>query len=295
MRSYEAGQVSVTEARHFVADQLRVWGFDGDAVDDAALCTAELVTNAILHANTAVDLWVRRHGNGVRVDVRDRSAKPVAALVSTVAPGEMAELDDETMSGRGLLLVGGVATSWGVEYGDGEKTVWFTVGDGASTEHIDRPAPAAPVMPPRRAIKLSGIPVRISVASGNNVDDVVREFQLLAIDDTDARGIPASLGADVERALRQAAPGRHAGRMAAAAAMARGDTRYDLDVQVGPGAGEQLGWLNGLLERVAERCRAGVLLCLAPSDEVSAFRRWCESEITAQLAGRPPASCPFPD
>jgi hypothetical protein len=76
--------------------------------------------------------------------------------------------------------------------------------------------------------------------------------------------------------------------------MARGDTRYDLDVRVGPGAGEQLDRLNALLEKVAERCRAGVLLCLAPSEEVSAFRRWCASEITGQLAGRRPDPCPFP-
>ena len=149
-------------------------------------------------------------------------------------------------------------------------------------------------MAARRPVRLTGIPVRVSVASGNNVDDVLREFQLLAIDDSDARGVPASLVADVELALRQSAPGRHAGRAAAAAAITRGDSRYDLAVQVGPRAGEQLDRLNALLEQVAERCHAGVLLCLAPSDEVSAFRSWCASEIAAQLAGRPPAPCPFP-
>ena len=293
-RSYRAEQVSVTSARRFVADVVRSWGFDADLADDAALCTAELVTNAILHAHTGIDLVVRRLGGGVRVDVRDRSSKPVEVLVSTVAPGEASVLDDETMSGRGLLVVEGIAAAWGVDYGADGKTVWFTVGDADDPAHRRTFAPAAPTRPDRHPVLLAGIPVRVSVASGNNVDDVLREVQLLAIDDVHARGISPSLVTDVERALRQSAPGRHASRRAAAAALRRGDDRYDLEIRVGGGAGDQLDRLNGLLEEVAARCEAGVLLSLAPSSEVIAFRRWCASEVHAQLAGRAPGTCPFP-
>ena len=35
--------------------------------------------------------------------------------------------DDERPSGRGLMLVGGLADDWGVQSRDSGKTVWFTV------------------------------------------------------------------------------------------------------------------------------------------------------------------------
>ena len=300
VRSYPAEQVSVTDARRFVADVLREWGLDDEAVDDAALCTAELVTNAVLHAETGVDLSVRRHGHGARVDVRDRSRRRVAAVVSTVGPGVASKLSDETMSGRGLLVVEGIATAWGVDYGDGEKTVWFTVGDAGAdgaamptaTGRDGRARGGDPTAV--HTVRLERVPVALSVASGNNVDDVVREFQLLNLDRGHARGVPPSLITEVEEALAASAPGRNASRVAAADAMARGDDRYDLEVRVGAGAAAQLDRLNALLEEVAERCREGVLLSLPPSRDVTAFRRWCAAELDAQLGGAAPTPCPFP-
>jgi anti-sigma regulatory factor (Ser/Thr protein kinase) len=287
--------VSVTDARRYVADVLRSWGFDDEVVGDAELCTAELVTNAVLHAETSVDLTVTGTAGGARVEVRDRSDRPVAALVSTVAPGAASTLSDETMSGRGLLVVDGVAGSWGVDYDDGEKTVWFTIGDGGPGSRPEAPPEpeAAPDHSMLRSVRYVGVPVNLSVASGNNVDDLVREFQLLALDREEVRGVPASLIGDVERHLARSAGGRNASRVAAAAAMTEGRSRYDLDLRVGAGAADQLQRLNALLDEVADRCREGVLLTLPPSPEVTAFRRWCAEELRAQLEGADPTPCPF--
>ena len=284
----------MTDARRFVADVLRGWGLDDEVVGDAELCAAELVTNAVLHAETAVDLEVHQQGAGARVEVRDRSTRRVAALVSTVAPGVPSTLADETMSGRGLLVVAGVATAWGVDYREDEKTVWFTVGADAPTRPTASTGPA-PDAPPTALspVRLLDVPVALSVASGNNVDDLVREFQLLALDGEDVRGVASSLIADVERDLARSAAGRNASRVAAAAAMAEGRDRYDLDLRVGAGAADQLDRLNALLDEVADRCREGVLLSLPPSAEVTAFRRWCAEELRAQLDGADPTPCPF--
>jgi anti-sigma regulatory factor (Ser/Thr protein kinase) len=289
------GKVSVTDARRFVADLLRSWQLDAETVGDAELCTAELVTNAVLHAETAVELAVHRRPAGARVEVRDRSNRKVAALVSTVAPGIASTLSDETMSGRGLLLVAGVSSAWGVDYGEDEKTVWFVVGDDGAGDHAEPSsgAPAARADAALRHVRLLDVPVALSVASGNNIDDLVREFQLLALDQHVARGIAASLIDDVERQLATSATGRNAGRAAAAAAMAEGRARYDLDLRVGLGAAGQLERLNALLDEVADRCRDGVLLSLPPSAEVTAFRRWCAEELRAQLEGAEPTRCPF--
>ena len=60
-------------ARCFVRDTLVSWGLPGrdDVVTDAVLLASELVTNAIVHAGTAVELTCRFDGATVEVSVLD--------------------------------------------------------------------------------------------------------------------------------------------------------------------------------------------------------------------------------
>lgn len=105
---------SVPRARHLVwrfVSECRT-GVDGDA---AGLATSELVTNAIRHAGTAIDLLVRV-GPGLRVEVSD--GRPDRPLRRPGAGGP-------DVSGRGLYLVAVVAARWGVAYDASTKTVWF--------------------------------------------------------------------------------------------------------------------------------------------------------------------------
>ncbi|MFL6054144.1 MAG: SpoIIE family protein phosphatase [Actinoallomurus sp.] len=122
---------SVAAARRFVGETLRGWGVDD--VDDAMLLTSELVTNAIVHAGTEVEVVCEVVGGQVRVEVHDRhQARRVPV------PGDQ-------VSGRGLLFPETLATSWGVTYGSGGKHVWFTVpGTGAADQ--------APPPPPREDV-----------------------------------------------------------------------------------------------------------------------------------------------
>ena len=117
---------SVAAARRFVGDTLRNWGVD--EVDDAMLLTSELVTNAIVHAGTEVEVVCEALGGQVRVEVHDRhQARRIPV------PGDQ-------VSGRGLLFPETLAISWGVTYGQGDKQVWFTVPGTAG----DSPAPPPP-------------------------------------------------------------------------------------------------------------------------------------------------------
>jgi anti-sigma regulatory factor (Ser/Thr protein kinase) len=109
---------SAASAREFVDDTLGAWGCEG-FVDASRLLISELVTNAVLHARTDIEVVIRAVRRGVRVEVHDRSA---AAPV-------VRRYDDEAMTGRGLALVDELARRWGVDREEGGKSVWFELDD----------------------------------------------------------------------------------------------------------------------------------------------------------------------
>lgn len=106
-------------ARRFVADSLTDNGRDPDT---AVLLVSELVTNAVVHAETPIRLTLRYEGPLVKIEVHDDSDRmPIAR-----------EVEADATSGRGLKLVEAFADEWGVRPipGDG-KVVWVVV----SPEH----------------------------------------------------------------------------------------------------------------------------------------------------------------
>jgi serine phosphatase RsbU (regulator of sigma subunit)/anti-sigma regulatory factor (Ser/Thr protein kinase) len=133
--AYAPEPSAAAEARRFVRETLRAWGLPGpagrvsDLVDDAVLLTSELVTNAVVHAGTQVQVTCRMNSKAVEVAVRDRH--PARALGTPLQPpGDPAV----RTSGRGLLLPSALATAWGVTYARTSKAVWFRIA------FADRPA-----------------------------------------------------------------------------------------------------------------------------------------------------------
>jgi serine phosphatase RsbU (regulator of sigma subunit)/anti-sigma regulatory factor (Ser/Thr protein kinase) len=115
---------AVATARCFVRDTLISWGLPGrdDVVTDAVLLASELVTNAIVHAGTAVELTCRLNGATVEISVLDRHP----ARVIPDPPGAAADV--ARPSGRGLLLPAALSSSWGVTYASAAKVIWFRLG-----------------------------------------------------------------------------------------------------------------------------------------------------------------------
>jgi serine phosphatase RsbU (regulator of sigma subunit)/anti-sigma regulatory factor (Ser/Thr protein kinase) len=111
-------------ARRFVRDTLISGGLSwtDDRVADAVLLASELVTNAIVHAGTPVQLTCKLTGTTVEVSVLDRHP----ARVIPDLPGATAVIDRP--SGRGLLLPAALSSSWGVTYGPAAKAIWFRLG-----------------------------------------------------------------------------------------------------------------------------------------------------------------------
>ncbi|MCU1354254.1 MAG: response regulator receiver [Acidimicrobiales bacterium] len=101
-------------ARRFVSTTLARW--QAEAVADVALLlTSELVTNAVLHARSSVELRIERTSEVLRFEVAD------------VGPGAptMRQPELEDQSGRGLQLVDAMSRCWGVTAARHGKSVWF--------------------------------------------------------------------------------------------------------------------------------------------------------------------------
>jgi anti-sigma regulatory factor (Ser/Thr protein kinase) len=108
---------SVSVARRFVRDLLGP--IDEDQLDTALLLASELVTNAILHAHTPVELGVCLDDGRALVCVADRMPQSEPLMPrdhSRDRPG-----------GRGLALVADLSDDWGTTTFTGGKTVWFTM------------------------------------------------------------------------------------------------------------------------------------------------------------------------
>lgn len=105
---------SAAVARHFVADALAATGDEQREI--AVLLTSELVTNALLYAQSPITVRVLQRGTTYRVGVRDES--PVELRPRHVGI--------DATSGRGLSLVQQLSGTWGVDEFDGSgKEVWF--------------------------------------------------------------------------------------------------------------------------------------------------------------------------
>ena len=104
---------SAGAARAFVRAALD--GDDSLLLDDVVLMVSELVTNAVVHASTEIEVHVRSFDGMIRVEVRDQDGRQPA----------QAPLDLMATGGRGMALVDLLADAWGVLPHTEGKTVWF--------------------------------------------------------------------------------------------------------------------------------------------------------------------------
>lgn len=109
-----AEPVAASRARRFVLDALHQRG--AEALSEVAqLLVSELVTNALLHARSAMKVRVSTDPRRVRVEVSD--ASPVIPHRSGYG--------NEATTGRGLELVDALASRWGAGTIASGKVVWF--------------------------------------------------------------------------------------------------------------------------------------------------------------------------
>lgn len=91
----------VAAARAWLAELLDAWEMS-EEVDDAVLVASELVSNAVIHARTSIQLRVACVDSTVRVEVFDENSRLPA----------LAPCPADATSGRGLNLVAAMSTGW---------------------------------------------------------------------------------------------------------------------------------------------------------------------------------------
>ncbi len=116
-RTFPAVPAQVAEARRFLAGLLDA----GPVTDDAVLCLSELATNAIVHNHSrepggSFTVRAQSGGRRLRVEVTDQGGP---------WPTPTYPRPDE-LTGRGLVIVGQLATRWGCAgHSRTGWTVWY--------------------------------------------------------------------------------------------------------------------------------------------------------------------------
>lgn len=130
-------------ARALVRSVLEEAGLD-TLLNEALLLTTELSTNAVVHANTELDIEVSADHTGLTVTVTDFAPGPVEQLA--VGPrNESVDIGEVAERGRGLLLVDHFASRWGTVHEGTGKGVWFRL-EGAIAETTTAVVPASNVI-----------------------------------------------------------------------------------------------------------------------------------------------------
>jgi hypothetical protein len=100
-------------SREFVSRTLLGWRSD-HLIPSACLLVSELVTNAMVHAGTDMEVSIAAHSQALRLTVRDHSA--------SLPMPRKADLEED---GRGLAIISGLSRAWGVlPTADSGKVVW---------------------------------------------------------------------------------------------------------------------------------------------------------------------------
>ncbi len=288
-RSRESRQLrphpsSVAEARRAVRAAFSGSSLDLDLVDTAELCVSELVTNAVVHAGTDIDVTVQLYEGGARVEVLDRSAHlPVPRHYASLAA-----------TGRGLLMVDQLVTRWGVASSADSKTVWFEVGAVSDLPDGDPTPAGGPVLPPGVHVVLRRVPLLLHAAWQIHAESLLRELLLVRLDEETLAGLEEHAAASaaialMEQQIRHPALGQDASEVMAEAVEPL-VTAEELVLEVPPGSVRHFAVLNQLLEDLADMADSGSLLTPPIQPEIRDFRRWVCREVSRQADGEAPTT-----
>ena len=280
------------EARLWVVGTCRDISRD-DLIECAELGVSELVTNALMHADSPIRVRVRGTREHPRVEVRDASID-VPPLPETTTLQDEADL--LLTFGRGLSIVARAADAWGVEREEDGKTVWFAPAqvfsedgvEGRVTGDVRERAADPPISVDERVeVVLRDVPVAAYVAFTHHYRELRREVRLLALAHQQDYPLAKSLSdlfGSLEQPLRA---GLGSERIEAAQSAGEDSTTLTVTLAKSPARG--LKQLVELLDLADAFCREERLLSLARTPEQRSFQTWFLGEFVRQSNGHSPA------
>ncbi|MFH8369824.1 SpoIIE family protein phosphatase [Streptomyces sp. NPDC018031] len=266
---------SVASARRFVRSALA--GAGSDLVDAAELLVSELVTNAVLHAHTEVEVSALARDGRIRVGVTDR--RPSRGVV--LQGGH-----PYAGTGMGLALVEELASRRGVDTGERHKTVWFELGDdGPPAASAAGWETVVPPSGPGDSVTLIDVPGALYRAAQQHRHALLRELALAVAtgggpgvrpeDLRTAHDMSNTISASVTAALEQRP--------------LDGDIR-SVPLAVPADAAPAVLTLRRTLDLAERAARDERLLTLPAFPRSRAFHAWLFDQIVGQLAGGPPTA-----
>jgi PAS domain S-box-containing protein len=265
-----------------------------DLLEPASLLVSEVVTNALEHSGTPIDVSMALRDDGVLVEVGDGSQHiPVRRHYAPTAS-----------TGRGLALLDETASAWGVVPGVRGKTVWFQVDSDATLDspahHTEQTAPAvAPLRPGDAAVTVTllNVPLLLHAAWQQHAEAVLREYLLVSLDGVshgDAFALHAA-ATDALAVLREQIPepavevepdrllNTAVDPMVSAAR---------LEVSVPLESLTNFTLLDQILDAAQTMAGRGQLLVPVVQPELRIMRRWLCGEVTGQGRGAVPSPWP---
>jgi hypothetical protein len=253
-----------------------------EMVEDAQTVASELVTNAVVHAGTAVEVEVRVEDSGsVYLAITDGAPEhPLRARSGT-----------ERSTGRGLALVDSLTSEWGVTIHRDRKALWcHLAGPDRGIQHRPDDTTGAETMAsqPGFAITLVNAPVDIYRSWIDDAEALLRDHLLSGLEET-----------SVEDPLRQHAECSQALALLVeafvditAAGATSGTTPEEPEVRIvvwvpARSVGD-FQTLNEVLDAAVKMAASGEYLAAATSPAAQNFRRWLCHEVLVQSTGAPP-------
>lgn len=287
---------SPSRARSFVSSCVSQSGL-GALCEVSELVTTELVTNVLVHTDSAPTVRVLVAHDRVRVEVEDGCpVVPVAGI-----------LDPTAGSGRGLVLVDQLTHRWGVNrVPEAGKVVWIELVSGdldegeelgsdalldlwdddahGAWDDASDPADAGPAEQVRH-VRLEDVPTDLLNGTKTHLDDLVRDLTLLGESRASANPAPdlLDLAGRLCHLVAELVGFRNQIRRQVLTACSRGDAVTTLELDLPVSHREHLVEYRRCLDEAEEHCAAGRLLVEVPPPEQVAFRRWKLDRIIEQL------------
>ncbi len=266
-----------------------------DLGETASLLVSEVVTNAVLHAGTPVDLSLSYDSQGLHVRVADGSIHMPTRRRYGATAG----------TGRGLLMLEELVDDWGVTAQITGKTVWFRLSSvdpalvtrttSSGPRHDTGNGSSGASDPAALQVELHNMPLLLHAAWREYIETLLREYLLATIEEH-----------HVDDAIQM-----HARATAAIAVLEEHIPRADVAIQpeqlmkdateplvsadvvrlpMPRAAVEDFEVLDRVVDAALRLADEGRLMTPPSQPEIRSFRRWVCAQVLDQAAGAPPVA-----